>query len=604
MDFLTKLADLKDDVELRPHQRRAVNKIKDTGSLNVAHGTGTGKTLTGIAAIEEMRQKGDKKKTLVVVPASLKTNFAKHGVNKFTDSSVQVIDSGSEEVDPDKDYYVVSQTLFSRNPEKYSKYADSLIVDEAHNMRNQTTKLNKAVENVAPKFNNRVMLTASPINNAPGDLASLINTAKGEREYDQTQFNKDYVKDVKKGVGFLGKLGLTKKQKVDEKFDPDEKLKQDLQKYFDYEEGKQDLPDTEEKLEKVPMEGEQLKAYRYAWNQMPRRVRRAVKKDIMPSKRDNVSFFGAIANARVASNNPASLLKKYENKPKKGWKVSAKARKLLDDLGDVNEKELGSMIYSNYNQHGADVIQNALDSKGISSSRISGGMRKKDKDKEIEDFKKGKTDAFVTSPTGKEGISLPNVDQEYIFDPNWNPEVTRQAIGRGVRADSKADKVDIKKYLAVEPEKKILGLFKKKPNRSVEEWINSVAQKKKKLQNQVYGHMGGNNMNKEAVMELGMEKIADLYDRDYVRNKKFNFNDTEPIKNKVERKLNEIGRERLEQVVGTGIGGKLGYNLGNKLDWKNLDEDTGERPAGGRVLGTLLGSGAGFGATKYIQNNW
>ena len=486
--MFNKLAALKDNVELKPHQQRVVDKIKDQNNLIVAHDTGTGKTVSSIAAAEELGAK-----PLVLTPASLRDNYAKEGVEKFTDRDYETITSSKDEIDPNKDYRIVSTNLFAKNPEKYIGDRDTLIVDEAHNMRNQNTKLYRAIRDAKDNFDNRVLLTASPFNNAPGDLASLLNTAKGQEEYDQTEFNKEYVKPITEKSGPLSFLGLGKEDKVGEEFVPDKKVKQDLQQYFDYQEATGDLPEVEEEVEKVPMTDEQFKAYRYAYNQMPKSVRRAVKKDIVPDKQDNVGFFGAIANARVASNNPERLLKES----------SAKLNKLLEDVDSQ------SMVYSNFNEHGAQMIEQALEQEGISSARLSGGMKDSEKTKNVEDFKKGKKDVFVTSPSGKEGISLPNVKQEIIFDPNWNPEVTKQAIGRGVRTDSIPDKVKVKRYLAVEPERKWLGFIPRKKKRSVEEWIHSTAEKKKELQNQVYDYMGGNEMQKEALVQLGMRRIVE-----------------------------------------------------------------------------------------------
>ncbi len=55
--FLKKAA-LKKDVQLKDYQQRAVDKIKRQGSLLVAHGTGTGKTVTGIGGFETLRGEG------------------------------------------------------------------------------------------------------------------------------------------------------------------------------------------------------------------------------------------------------------------------------------------------------------------------------------------------------------------------------------------------------------------------------------------------------------------------------------------------------------------------------------------------------------------
>lgn len=486
---LRKLAGLKEDLEFKDYQKRAIDKILENQSLIVSHGTGTGKTVTGVGAFEKLREAGKANKALVVAPSSLKSNFGKHGVEKFTDSKHQIINSYKDEVDPEADYRILSNTMFAKDPQRYLEGVDSLILDEAHNARNQNTKLYKALRDASPQLKNRILLTASPFNNSPGDVSSLINLAHGEELYNQKEFNDKYIKDVNKKFGPLKFLGLGKSQKIGEKFEPDADLKARLQTLFDYEKGGEGMPDVEESVEHVPMTKDQYKAYRYAYNQLPSAVRKAVKRDIIPDKRDSVSFFGSIANARVASNNPASLLKNHKDKDD-GYKLSGKALKIVEDMKNKPKSDYGTMVYSNYNKHGADVIQKALEDNKKSVARIDGKMKSKEKDKQVDDFKKGKKDTFITSPTGKEGISLPNVDQEYIFDPNWNPEVTRQAIGRGIRADSKADKVKVKQLIATEPDRKFLGLIPKKKNRSVEEWIHSVAQKKKGLQNQVYQHMG------------------------------------------------------------------------------------------------------------------
>ncbi len=480
--FLKKAA-LKKDVQLKDYQQRAVDKIKRQGSLLVAHGTGTGKTVTGIGGFETLRGEGKASKALVVVPASLRTNFAEHGVRKFTDSTVQVIDRGNQEVDPNVDYVIVSNTLFASDPVKYSKGRDTLIVDEAHNFRNASTKSGRALQKHMDGFKNRILLTASPFNNRPSDLAPLLNVTKGRKVYDPSVFNKKYVKERRKRMGFLGLGGEGLDREV---FIPDSNLKQDLKTWVDYERGEDDLPKTTKEVVRVPMTPEQIKAYRYAWGRMPRAVRTAIKHDIIPEKRDNLGFFAAIANARVASNNPAALLKKYHDS-KQGYKISGKIKQLLEDL--EQEGELQDLVYSNYNRHGAEMIRQALEDKGKRVSQISGQMSRKQKDVEIKDFKKGKKDVFITTPTGKEGISLPNVGREIIFDPHWNPEVTRQAIGRGVRADSLADQINIREYIAVEPDKRLLGFIGRKPTPSVEEWVKSVADKKRDLQKQVLSYL-------------------------------------------------------------------------------------------------------------------
>lgn len=478
---LVKMAALNKNVEFKDYQRRAVNKIRNRGSLLVAHGTGTGKTVTGIGGFELLKQDGKASKALVVVPASLRTNFSEHGIKKFTNSSYQVIDRGNQEVNPESDYLIVSSTLFAKDPLKYAKGRDTIIVDEAHNARNANSQLSKALEEHAPKFKNRIALTASPFNNRPADLAPLINFVKGQKAYDPSRFDSKYIREHKKRMGFLGLGGKSVSKEV---FVPDAKLKAVLRQLVDYERGEEGLPSITEEIVRVPMTKEQRKAYRYVWGQLPSHVRRAVKADILPSKRDAAHFFAAIANARVASNNPASILEEYKDRDD-GYLLSGKALQVLQDA------EPQTMLYSNYNEHGAEIARRALESQGRHIAQITGKMNRKQKDAEVEAFKSGDKEIFITTPTGKEGISLPNVRKEIVLDPHWNPEVTRQAVGRGVRADSFADHINVRHYVAVDPDKRLFGFIGRKPKPSVEEWVLSVANRKKALQQQVLSYMGG-----------------------------------------------------------------------------------------------------------------
>ena len=231
------------------------------------------------------------------------------------------------------------------------------------------------------------------------------------------------------------------------------------------------------------MTKEQRKVYRYVWGQLPPHVRRAVKADILPSKRDAAHFFAAIANARVASNNPASILKEYKDRDD-GYLLSGKALQVMQDA------EPQTMLYSNYNEHGAEVARRALESQGRRIAQITGKMNRKQKDAEIEAFKSGDKEIFITTPTGKEGISLPNVRKEIILDPHWNPEVTRQAVGRGVRTDSFADHINVRHYVAVDQQALVWFLSQK--TKAVSRRMDIICgQSKKDLQQQVLNYMGG-----------------------------------------------------------------------------------------------------------------
>ena len=76
---LIKRATLQDSAVLQPQQERVIERIKQPGTpgLIVYHGLGSGKSLSSIAAGDALGGN-----TQVIVPASLRTNYAKE-LNKF-----------------------------------------------------------------------------------------------------------------------------------------------------------------------------------------------------------------------------------------------------------------------------------------------------------------------------------------------------------------------------------------------------------------------------------------------------------------------------------------------------------------------------------------
>ena len=62
-----KTASLNADVKLRPHQQRVVDNPHD--SMVIAHGVGSGKTLTSIAKFEKLKDEGKAHKALIVTPS-------------------------------------------------------------------------------------------------------------------------------------------------------------------------------------------------------------------------------------------------------------------------------------------------------------------------------------------------------------------------------------------------------------------------------------------------------------------------------------------------------------------------------------------------------
>lgn len=70
--------------ELRPYQDEAVDRMVERGSLLLAYGQGTGKTVCSIAAVEELMGEGEVSTTLIVALSSLRLQWAS-AIAQFTD---------------------------------------------------------------------------------------------------------------------------------------------------------------------------------------------------------------------------------------------------------------------------------------------------------------------------------------------------------------------------------------------------------------------------------------------------------------------------------------------------------------------------------------
>lgn len=140
--------------ELKPHQMNALNRaLENELGLVLAHDVGTGKTLTSLAIANMLGKPAD-----VLVPASLIENYKKEIAKHSTPESVP--------------FNLVSLQRFTRNPEVLQP-GNTLIVDEAHRLRNENAKAYKLLEQIP--FSKKILMTGTPTYNSPVDLTSLIN---------------------------------------------------------------------------------------------------------------------------------------------------------------------------------------------------------------------------------------------------------------------------------------------------------------------------------------------------------------------------------------------------------------------------------------------
>ncbi|MEV5265212.1 DEAD/DEAH box helicase [Streptomyces werraensis] len=181
---------------LHPYQHDGVNRILSDRRLLVAYSMGTGKTVMTIAALEELLGRGEIRRCVILVPSSLKWQWAQ-AVAKFTDAPQRTVKiRGARLTVPAEDVCVVvngtpakrrDQWLAAQHAEYIiasygavlhdwralcAVWADALVLDEASAIKNFAAQTTKRVKKLRPPV--RIALTGTPVENRPEEVFSIM----------------------------------------------------------------------------------------------------------------------------------------------------------------------------------------------------------------------------------------------------------------------------------------------------------------------------------------------------------------------------------------------------------------------------------------------
>jgi SWI/SNF-related matrix-associated actin-dependent regulator of chromatin subfamily A3 len=114
------------------------------------------------------------------------------------------------------------------------------------------------------------------------------------------------------------------------------------------------------------------------------------------------------------------------------WRFSTKISALIEEL-TKSAASSKSIIFSCWRKT-LDLVESELRRLQIHSVRLDGAVSAQERQKVIEIF--NNTDVpvlLMTTGTGSVGLSLTIANQVFIMEPQWNPAVEDQAIGRAMR---------------------------------------------------------------------------------------------------------------------------------------------------------------------------
>ncbi len=480
--YLEKIAESKSSkTKLEPHQLRALKKLQATNGVVLDHGTGSGKSLIFLKAVENAQRENKAGKSLIIAPASLISNVheqaAKLGIK----------------LDLDRLKVLSYEKAVNQAEElKKDKY-DLIVFDEAHTLRVETTKRHKVLSDLVKNSKKKLLATATTKYNHASDISPLVNIVAGNRVMPtgKKEFEKTFITKETEQPSILRRI-LGANPQIKHHLKHKAYLKSTLNKYVDKYDVRQDsaaaakFPTKTEKVVEVQMDKEQHAMYKYLEGKLPWHLRWKIRMNLPLDKKESAHLNSFSSGVRQVSNSVHPFLPNYEG-------ISPKIKTAVDSLEEshLKDKNFRGLVYSNYLIGGLHDYSAELKKRKIAHSVFTGKLSAKDKDLVKEKFNSGEIPVMLVSSAGTEGLDLRGVKKIQTLESHFNDSKIRQIVGRGVRYKShehlppKERHVEVEHFQSVFPD----GLFGKSKTHSIDQYLYHNSQSKNNLNNQIDGLM-------------------------------------------------------------------------------------------------------------------
>jgi len=304
---------------------------------------------------------------------------------------------------------------------------DVLVVDEAHRMKNKTSKLTTNLLDHRFTFHHTLLLTGTPIQNNMTELWTLLNFIDEENFGDLDEFLKSYG-DMKSKEGIDDLHEIIRPYIL-------RRLKEDVEK---------SVPPKEETLIEVELTTLQKKYYRALYEKNVQFLHRNKKKAL-----DGPSLNNLAMQLRKCCNHPFLL-----NGVEEEIRNEERVKESMVSEGDFLVKSSGKLVLLDkllprLQQNGhrvlvfsqfkimLDILEDYFLERNFKAERIDGSITGKKRQRAIDRFQakdvSGKEVPFVmmlSTRAGGVGINLTAADTCIIFDSDWNPQNDLQAQAR------------------------------------------------------------------------------------------------------------------------------------------------------------------------------
>jgi SNF2 family DNA or RNA helicase len=400
-----------------PHQLEVAKQVVESmnGKAILADEVGLGKTIEAGLILKEYMIRGLVRKVLILVPASLVSQWAIELNSKFF---IPAVAQKKSYVWDQCDIVISSIDTAKRSPHRekvYEQNYDLVIIDEAHKLKNHKTKNYEFVQNLKKKF--CLLLTATPIQNRVEEIFHLVSLLKPGHLGNESAFSEKY----KKGARSVGNDAHLKElvNKVmirNRRSDTGiEWTKRHVKTVLiDFTEEERALYDSFSIL-KGPYDEWVSSSFSLL----------TLQREACSSRE---AVFYTLKNMLERASEPSPLLTNSVNALMKKVELvqsNSKAQQALKIIQSVNDKVI---IFTEYRATQL-YLQWFLKQNGITSVPFRGGFKRGKKDWMRELFK-NHAQVLIATEAGGEGINLQFCHHIINFDLPWNPMKLEQRIGR------------------------------------------------------------------------------------------------------------------------------------------------------------------------------
>ncbi|MDR0731415.1 MAG: DEAD/DEAH box helicase, partial [Treponema sp.] len=411
--------------ELFPYQAEGINFALFRRVAIIADEMGLGKTIQAIGAAVLKKQVLGFKKTLVVCPATLKSQWKKE-IEKFSGEKALIpsgipADREGQYLLPDYFFFIVNYETVLRDSQAINRADfDFLVLDEAQKIKNYETKTASAVKRLRAKHT--LVITGTPIENRLIDIYSIINAVDPhylgplwEFSYQHCLFDPQrpnkingYYDLQSLNIRLAGILIRREKQAV---------LSQ--------------LPDVQQKdipLELSPLQQEYHAGYMKGIGQIIR------KKYLTPY--DLRKLNQLLSSARMVCDSSYLVDESTNDSPK-----LLELEDILLEKLDIKNKDRKVIVFSEWvKMH--RLIGKMLRKRGVGFTELNGTVPVKQRGALIKRFEQDRTcKVFLSTEAGGAGLNLQAADTLINFELPWNPAKKNQRIGRIDRLGQKSNKL-------------------------------------------------------------------------------------------------------------------------------------------------------------------